>query len=144
MRNACTNCDGAFARRVRSAKYRCVFKWSDEVPNTTWAIGSGARSCFASHQRSETPVERTRRALSGAGCSTFYAAASEEAANTRMQRIYAENRCLRLLRVEPQGSMLLSIGPSRFVIRATNDINKHDELVHDAYESKSLRQLGSG
>ncbi len=46
-----------------------------------------------------------------------------------MQRIYAENRCLRLL--------------SRFVITATKDINKHDELFHDAYESKSLRQLGA-
>ena len=59
-----------------------------------------------------------------------------------MQRIYAENRCLRSLRVEPQASMLLSIGPSRFVITAANDINKHDELVH-AHESKSVRQLGA-
>ena len=50
-----------------------------------------------------------------------------------MQRIYAENRCLRLLRVEPQASMLLSIGLSRFVITATKDINKHDELFHDAH-----------
>ena len=132
------------SRPARSiARYRCVFKWSDEVPNTAWAIGSGARSCFASHQRSETPVERTRRALSGAGCSTFYTAASSGSGNTRMQRIYAENRCLRLLRVEPQASMLLSIGPSRFVITATNGINKHDELFHDAYESKSLRQPGA-
>ena len=50
-----TNCDG------NENPY--VFTWSDELPNTTWALGSG--------------------------CSTFYNTTEEESANTHMIRDFA-------------------------------------------------------
>mmetsp|Transcript_15168 Transcript_15168/g.39976 ORF Transcript_15168/g.39976 Transcript_15168/m.39976 type:complete len:150 (+) Transcript_15168:34-483(+) len=52
-----TNCDG------NENPY--VFTWSDQVPNTTWATGSGA--------------------------STYYNTGPEESANTHMTRDFANN-----------------------------------------------------
>ena len=52
-----TNCDG------NENPY--VFTWSDDIPNNTWAVGSG--------------------------CSTFYNTADEEASNTHMDRNFEDN-----------------------------------------------------
>ena len=52
-----TNCDG------NENPY--VFTWSEEIPNTTWAIGSG--------------------------CSTYYNTAEEAMANTHMTRDFENN-----------------------------------------------------
>ena len=52
-----TNCDG------NENPY--VFTWSDEMPNTTWALGSG--------------------------CSTFYNTAEEADSNTHMERDFVNN-----------------------------------------------------
>ena len=52
-----TNCDG------NENPY--VFTWSDAIPNTTWAIGSG--------------------------CSTFYNTAEESKSNTHMSRNFESN-----------------------------------------------------
>jgi len=43
-----------------------VFTWSDDVPNTTWAVGSG--------------------------CSTFYNTAPGDACNVKMLRFFADDR----------------------------------------------------
>ena len=43
-----------------------VFTWSDDIPNTTWAFGSG--------------------------CATFYNTAVPEMSNTSMERIFDEDR----------------------------------------------------
>ena len=68
-----------------------VFTWSDVLPNTTWATGSG--------------------------CSTFYNTADEADSNTHMERDFVNNS---------------------FVITATKDIKKDDELLH-VYKSKGWR-----
>ncbi|GMI43051.1 hypothetical protein TeGR_g9078 [Tetraparma gracilis] len=52
-----TNCDG------NENPY--TFTWSDDIPNTTWACGSG--------------------------CSTFYNTTEEASANTHMERDFATN-----------------------------------------------------
>eukprot|EP00933_Yihiella_yeosuensis_P037081 TRINITY_DN30930_c0_g1_i1.p1 TRINITY_DN30930_c0_g1~~TRINITY_DN30930_c0_g1_i1.p1 ORF type:complete len:156 (-),score=31.64 TRINITY_DN30930_c0_g1_i1:525-992(-) len=68
-----------------------IFTWSDEIPNKTWANGSGA--------------------------STFYNTGTEEQSNTHMERDFKNNS---------------------FVITATRDIKKGEELLH-VYKSKSWR-----
>ncbi len=78
-----TNCDG------NENPY--VFTWSNEIPNTTWATGSG--------------------------CSTYYNTADEAKSNTHMERDFANNS---------------------FVITASRDIKKGEELLH-VYKSKSWR-----
>ena len=75
-----TNCDG------NENPY--VFTWSDEVPNTTWAIGSG--------------------------CSTFYNTTAEEHSNTHMERDFVANSfVIRATRDIKQGDELLHVYKSK-------------------------------
>jgi len=53
-------------RAIDGMKCPYVFTWSDEVPNHTWALGSG--------------------------CSTFYNSALDKDANTTLTRFYDEDR----------------------------------------------------
>ena len=75
-----TNCDG------NENPY--VFTWSDDTPNTTWALGSG--------------------------CSTFYNTASAEEANTHMERFFDEDRFeIRATKDIKKGDELLHVYKSK-------------------------------
>ena len=104
-----TNCDG------NENPY--VFTWSDEQPNTTWAIGSG--------------------------CSTFYNTCSEATGNTHMEvrwlpLPFPRRRPLRLRRLTPPALPQRDFAGNSFVILATKDIAAGDELLH-VYKSKKWR-----
>ena len=65
-----------------------VFTWSDDVPNTTWAIGSG--------------------------CSTFYNTGPEEDANTKMERDFADGSfVIYATRPIAEGDQLLHVYKSK-------------------------------
>ena len=70
-----------------------VFTWSDDTPNTTWAISSG--------------------------CATYYNTAPLGEANTKMVRLYKEDR---------------------FEIYALKDIEEGEELTH-TYKSLGWRDV---
>jgi len=89
-----TNCDG------NENPY--VFTWSDDIPNTTWALGSG--------------------------CATFYNTASEEEANTHMVRFFAEDRFeIHATKDIKEGDELLHVYKSKQWRTCFSDLAAQDE-----------------
>ena len=122
-----TNCDG------NENPY--VFTWSDEMPNTTWALGSG--------------------------CSTFYNTAEEADSNTHMERDFVNNtfvikatkvrrgreskkseraRERESERARRGGGFSTDVStPTKPTYFTVKDIKAQEELIH-RYKSKSWRK----
>lgn len=93
-----------------------VFTWSDDVPNSTWATGSG--------------------------CSTFYNTADEAESNTHMCVCImpaSPAALLACLMCATRAARERDFANNSFVITATKDIAEGEELLH-VYKSKAWRK----